>query len=130
MICADSDFIIDLLRGEKEAIDKLRKYGSNLVTTEISVFEVFYGIFSKKIISKHEDSSASSFFNDIDVLSLGQGAGKLSAKIYSDLVKKGKIIEQNDCLISSIMIKNDCDTILTRNVKHFKRIKGIKVEEY
>ena len=130
MICADSDFIIDFLMGKKEAIRAMRMYEDTLVTTEVNVFEIFFGIYNKKTISKKEEISASDFFNNIEVLSLEKGSGKLAARILVALIKSGKVIEQNDCLMVSIMLKNGCNTIITRNVKHFKRIKGIKVEKY
>jgi tRNA(fMet)-specific endonuclease VapC len=130
MICVDSDFIIDFLKGKQEAVKAAEVYGEELVTTEINVFEVFFGVYNKKKMSKGEDISASSFFNSIEVLDFGRGAGKIAARIISGLVRSGKVIEQNDCLVASIMLKNGCDRILTRNTEHFKRIKGIKVESY
>jgi tRNA(fMet)-specific endonuclease VapC len=130
MICVDSDLIIDFLKGEVGAVKALNNRFEDLVTTEVNVFEIFQGIFNQKEISEREEISASSFFNDIEVFSFESGAGKTAAKIFADLKKSGKIIDQNDCLIASIMLKNGCDAILTGNVKHFRRIKGIKVEEY
>ena len=51
MICLDSDFIINYLRGKEEAIEFLMEVNNEeLVTTEINVFEVFYGIYSKNQI--------------------------------------------------------------------------------
>jgi len=38
----DSDCVIDYLKGKKEAIEVVGKYKDEIVTTEITVFEVFY----------------------------------------------------------------------------------------
>lgn len=59
---------------------------------------------------------AESLFSSIDVLN-ADGWGINWAKVFSDLIKKGKTIEQNDCLIASIMITNGCNKIITRNKK-------------
>ena len=39
MICLDSDCIIDFLKGKKEAVDLVRKYKEEVITTEINRFE-------------------------------------------------------------------------------------------
>ena len=59
-----------------------------------------------------------------------QGCGKIAAEILAKLFKEGKIIEQNDAIIISIMLKNGIDKIITKNKKHFDRVKGIKVISY
>jgi tRNA(fMet)-specific endonuclease VapC len=129
MICLDSDAIIDYLNGKKDAIDAVEKYSDELVTTEINVFEVFYGIYAKKDY-KDEESIASNFFNSVNVLGCNKGSGKLGAEILALLNRKGMTIEQNDCLIASIILKNGFNRILTKNKKHFDRIENMKVVEY
>lgn len=127
MICIDSGCIIDFLKGNKEVIRTIEKYKNEICTTEINSFEVFFGAYRK--FSKEEINEASRFFNSIDVLSFDKPCGKLSAEILSSLMNKGKQIEQNDCFIASIMIKNHVKKIITKNKKHFSKIKDIEVIE-
>ena len=47
MICIDSDFIIDFLKGKQNAVETMGKYKESIVTTEISRFEVLFGIYIK-----------------------------------------------------------------------------------
>ncbi len=47
-------------------------------------------------------------------------------RIYSSLVKSGEEIELNDCLIVAAATSVGIDAIVTRNKKHFGRIKGIR----
>ena len=103
---------------------------SNLFTTEINVFEVFLGIYLRKNISEKEELSAREFFNSMEILSMKKGSGKLAAKILSDLSKKGAIIGQNDCITAAIMLKNQCTQIITKNKKHFSKIKDIEIISY
>ena len=130
MIFIDSDCIIDFLRGKETARKIIENYYDELATSQINVFEVFFGIFKRKEISENELVSADSFFSSLTVFSFDQKCGKISAKIFSELMKEGKIIEQNDCFIGSVMIKNGINTIISNNKKHFSRIKGIKVITY
>ena len=130
MICIDSDCIIDFLRGKVEAIKIIESYKEVLATTEVNVFEVFFGIYNIKNISEEEEKSASLFFANIPILSSDCGWGKKAAKLFSELIRDGKIIEQDDCIIASIMIKNDCNKIITNNKKHFTKIDNIEVIQY
>lgn len=130
MICLDSDCIIDFLKGKKEAVDLVRKYKEEIITTEINRFEVLFGIYLKKKIEGGENNSAKLFFDSLDVLPFNENCGEEAARILFSLAKEGNVINQNDCLISAIMIKNGCRSILTGNKKHFERIKGISVKSY
>ena len=126
MIFIDSDFIIDYLRGEKSTVTIINNIQEEIATTEINVFEVMFGIYLKQNVSQRQINSANEFFNNLKVLSFEQGCGKKSAEILSNLIKQGKEINQNDCLISSIILKNGYNRILTNNKKHFDRIRGLE----
>lgn len=130
MICLDSDCIIDFLRGKKEATEIVEKYQEEAVTTEINVFEVFLGIYLKKTKSENEENIARNFFNSIEILSTKKGSGKLAAQTLAELSKRGELIGQNDIFVLSIMQKNNCNQIITRNKKHFSKLKEIEVVSY
>ena len=101
-----------------------------IVSSELNSFEVFFGIFNKENVPKNELISSEKFFENIKVLAFDSQCGKIAAKLLTDLKKKGIEINQNDCLIATIMIKNGVDKIITRNKKHFERIKELKVLDY
>src|SRR3989344_7892680 len=126
MICLDSDFIIDFLRGEEKAIEKIKVYKDEVTTTEVTKFEVFFGIYIKKKIDEHEEKSAQLFFDSIEILPFDDGCGREAASILTTLSKEGKTIEQNDCFIAAIMRRHGCTKIITGNIDHFKRIKGLE----
>ena len=130
MICLDTDVIIDYLKGKQDAVDVIKEYAGEVITTELNVFEVFHGIYLRNYSIEKEKEIADSFFNSLDVLPFDEGCGELGAKITAELVKKGKLIEQNDCLIAAIILKSRFDKIITKNNKHFSRIRGLKVIGY
>ncbi len=130
MICLDSGCIIDFLRGEKEAINIIEKHKSEILTTELSVFEVYFWIHQKKNIDENEERLAGEFFGNLKILPFDSECGRNASKILTNLMKEGKMIEQNDAFIAGIMQKNEINRIITKNTKHFERIKGIKVISY
>lgn len=130
MIGLDSDCIIDFLKGKKEAIEIVGKHKDALITTEINLFEIYFGIYQKPFINEKEEKSANDFFASIDVLPFDKECGKKAAKTFTSLIKEGKIIEQNDVFVASILLQNKAETIITRNKKHFSKIPLLKVVSY
>ena len=124
----DTTFLIDVLKGRPETTTIL--HGNDLLlTTQINMYEVITGLFFKNS-SPAKILQARELFEDIRVLSLDEWGVVKAAEICAELMKKGEIIEDCDCLIAGIALSNGVSTIVTRNVKHFERIAGVKVENY
>ena len=130
MIFIDSDCIIDFLKGKENARKAVEKHETELATSHINVFEIFFGIYNKRNVDEKEVILADNFFNSLGVFPFDNKCGRISAKILSGLMKEGNPINQNDCFIASIMIKNGISSIISNNKKHFSKIKGIKVMTY
>ena len=52
-----------------------------------------------------------------------------AARIYADLLERGELIPDGDILIAGIALANDC-VVVTNNLEHFSRIKGLGVESW
>ena len=133
MICLDTTFIIDFLKSKQEAINKYKELkDKDLVTTHINVYETKSGIyrkFSEDTIIK-ELSVLDDFMSFIKILHVNMNSVEEAAKINGRLIKNGGIIDDLDILIAGICLSNGCSAILTKNKKHFDKIKGLKVETY
>ena len=124
----DTTFLIDLLRGQKDTA-KIMDSNEPLLTTQINMYEVIRGMFIRNV-SEEKYLQISEFFDQIRLLSLDDNSIIKSAEISSGLLKNGQFIGDADCLTAGIALSNGVTTVVTRNVEHFKRIKGIKVESY
>lgn len=130
MICLDTDCIIDFLKNKPEAVEAMRTWQADLVTTEVSRFQVFLSILDDEVVSQRELAAAHTLFSRVEVLPFGSGSGEAAAKMLVELRRKGKIIDEADCFIAATMASHGCSRILTRNKKHFARIPGITVIPY
>ena len=101
-----------------------------MATTELNLFEVYFGIHNKKVLNITEEKSADMLFESLLVLPFDNGCGKESSMIMAKLMKEGKMINQNDVLIAGILKKNNINSFITRNEKHFSNIKGLNVVTY
>ncbi|HMB44426.1 MAG TPA: PIN domain-containing protein [Candidatus Methanoperedens sp.] len=60
------------------------------------------------------------------IIDLDKEIAILGGKIYSHLVREGKEIELNDCLIVATALSYGIKKVVTRNIDHFNKIKELK----
>jgi tRNA(fMet)-specific endonuclease VapC len=126
-ICLDSDLLVDFLRNKKEAVDFIlhRETTSNLYTTSINLFELFYGAYKS---DKKEENIATikDFMERINVLGFSEESCEKAGETLVQLEKEGNLIEFRDLFVGVIALTNGC-VIKTNNKKHFAKIKGLKL---
>ncbi len=132
MICLDSDFMISLLRGDKDAKAKAKQLEETsrlVVSTAINALELFIGIIAVDGISGKRVEITRNFLSNLEVLPLDESSAERSAFILNSLKKLGKEIGLKDSLIAGIALEHKAN-ILTRNLKHFERVSGLKIETW
>jgi len=131
MILLDTTFLIDFLRGKKNAVELIEKSeGNTIYTTEINVFELITGVYISKQDTKKHIEQVKALISRINVLSLDRKSSIKAGEIAGRLIKKGKRIEETDCLIAGIALANGIKKIITENKSHYKRIAELKVKTY
>lgn len=127
----DTSIFVDVLRTEfkpsskrfLESIEKENKGFSSVITTaELSV-----GAYR----SNREDSIRRTLdlLSIVDLVDVNEVIALESGKIFADLTDKGKIIELNDSIIAASSLSLGIKRIITRNIEHFHRIKGVEAIE-
>lgn len=126
----DTDILSEFLRGNPNVINKvdeyLKEYGF-ISLSIITYYEMLNGLLYKdarKQISKFEE-----FVSLNNVIPLTVRMAKTAATIQADLRKKGTEIGHTDTLIAGIAISSELQ-LVTNNTGHFKRIKGLGLENW
>lgn len=125
MNCIDSDFAIAILKGDEAAgklLDVLETEGQ-LCITSISIFELTY---ITKDISKKKERSLLNLIDTFRVLPLDKNSALYASKIGKKLAKDGKMVHPMDLMIGATALQNKM-TLVTKNIKHFSRIKGLEI---
>ena len=113
----DTSFLIDVLKGDFAAVNLAKKIESEpLRISAISVFELFV---------KRDEKLVES----IDVVAIDRVIEKKAAIIQRNLSKNGEIIDNEDCLIAATSIILG-EILITRNARHFQRIKELQFVSY
>ena len=127
----DTSLLIDVMNGLPEAINKIKRLNADREVQFIaapSIFELWSGIAQSKK-SEMEKKKVLSVLGTQTILNLDQKSAEEGGKIDGMLVKNGTQIDSEDCMIAGIAICNG-EIIVTRNIAHFSRIKGLKIESY
>ena len=128
MVCLDTDVIIDFLKNKPyavKAIDELKRK-EEILTTSITVFELLKGIV--RLEDEEEKIKTFQFLGNVRILNFDIVASKKAASVFESLRKEGNVMDTLDLMIASIALANNT-SILTKNTKHFERVKELKLEK-
>lgn len=131
MVCLDTTFLIDLLRGDDKisiVLDKLERSEETVSISAASIMELVCGASSSKNILP-EKEKVMKLLESMIVLEFNKDSAILAGEIEAYLRKEGNMIDIEDIIIGATAIKND-EVLITRNKKHFERIKELQIEGY
>ena len=123
MMLADSDVLIDFLRGKGPAAERISlELGTGrLHTTTINAFELVSGSKTPK-----EQSRVATLLAALHILPLDLAAAAHAARVRRELEEQGQGIGTADYLIAGVCLAHGA-TLLTRNLKHFERVPNLRV---
>lgn len=133
MKIVDTTFLVDLSRNEQNAVNKSLELDKEhkIFCAEVSIYEMILGVYAVKGIDHNEKlQKLETMFSKFNLLPLDHASAIKAGQIAGTLAAEGKTISDTDCMIAGIALSNGISTIITRNRKHFERIKGLTVEEY
>ena len=125
----DSDIVIEILRGNETVINKMESLPQETLIniTGLTVYELYKGVLY--IGAKKLETDLEKFLQSVEVLQLDSYIERKAGEIYAYLKKKGEIISDADILIAATVLVNE-SVLVTNNEEHFKRIKGLKIENW
>lgn len=122
----DTDWIIDFLKGKKEVVQRMNSLADNgLAISIISLAELYEGIYASDNPEKQMEG-LNSFLTDMTVLGINDEIAKIFGKQRAILRKNGRLIDNFDLLIATTSLYYNL-TLMTNNISHFNRIKGLKM---
>ena len=124
----DTNICIAFLRGNRDIADKLISIGEGYCCLSvITLYELMFGAY----YSKHEEREVAKvklFTERFPIISLIDSAEKY-AIIKTRLRSQGIMIDEFDLMIAATAWAGDY-ILVTDNVKHFQRIKDLRMENW
>ena len=127
--CLDTDILIEHFKGNEAIKEKIESLTDEdrLGLIWLTFYEFFKGIFvSGKL---EEEKFLQELVETCIILEPSYEAAKIGGEIYAGLRKVGKLINDADILIASIVKAHDA-VLVTNNEDHFSRIEGLKIENW
>lgn len=122
-IVLDTDVLVSDLRGKTSVLRELE--GKNPATTVINAFELFHGAYKSKESSANL-SATRGLLGSLRLVGLSVKAAERAGEVLAQAQKAGHAIEIRDLLIGCIA-REEGLSLLTHNVKHFRKIPGLTV---
>ena len=123
---ADTDILINHIRGQEYLETQIIEDGLSM--SIISLAELLHGVYRSNNPRKAQEKVDALFTLGVKVENLNSRVVDEYAQLKVNLEKVGQKLDEFDLLIAATAIVNNL-TFVTRNLKHFKRIKGLKLTE-
>jgi len=124
----DTDIVSFALRGQGQVgATILRHRPSEICVSAITVAELSFGA-DRRNSSKLREIIAR-FVASVQVLPFDEACGEHFGAIAAELMRRGTPIGDFDVLIAAHAVSVDA-TLVTNNVKHFARVRGLRVANW
>ncbi|MBI2477122.1 MAG: type II toxin-antitoxin system VapC family toxin [Planctomycetia bacterium] len=136
MALLDTTFLIDLMKEAKKRhagpatvkLDELIRRGEALRIAVFTIGELYVGV-AKGTQPTRERAKVEGALQPFDIVPFEANTARIFGGVVGELEKQGQPISDMDALIASAALEND-ELLVTRNVGHFQRVPGLRVEGY
>lgn len=126
----DTDAISELLRARPNAtyLEWIRRIPRDAqFTSAVTMGELFKGAYRSQARERHLHNIEHRVLPAVTVLPFDLSAARVFGMIRADLERAGNILPDADLQIAATAIHHDLE-LVTGNVRHFERIKGLGLE--
>jgi predicted nucleic acid-binding protein len=121
MIVADTDVLVDYLRGAGPQADQVAfELEHGLATTVITAFELWAGA----VGSRKRELAVDALLGALTIVPLTTDDARSAAELRRELEKAGQSIGMADSLIAGICVRHRA-VLITRNRAHFERVPNL-----
>jgi predicted nucleic acid-binding protein len=127
--CLDTDILIEYFRGSQS----IKRRIENLADEDrvgliwLTFYKFFKGIFVSGKLD--EEKFLQNMAETCIILETSFEAARIGGQIYAALKNQGKLINDADIMIASIVKAHDA-VLVTNNEEHFSRIRGLQIENW
>lgn len=127
----DTTFVVDLLRGDEDAMafhDLLERGSRPQKLASITVFELYEGLIRAGTPAE-ERSAIQTVLDSKSVVEADADIMRSAGRVSGELLNGGERIDREDCIIAATALRED-EPVVTRNAEHFERVDGVEIRTY
>jgi tRNA(fMet)-specific endonuclease VapC len=124
----DTDTCVEILRGNEKVIRRRRGCHAEVVTTEITASELYFGA-ANSINPQKNKKQVEKFLSTLKVMPIGHHGAQFFGVFKASLKAQGNLIPDADLWIASISRALNV-TVVTGNTKHLERVPGVAIADW
>lgn len=125
----DTDIIIYSLKGNEIVRRNLRLHLNDPIKiSAVTLMELYYGAYKSKRVANNL-AKIKTIENTLEIISISRELVEIFGILKSNLEKAGNPLDDFDLILASTAMTHNL-TIVTNNEKHFRRIDGLKIENW
>jgi tRNA(fMet)-specific endonuclease VapC len=128
VVIIDTDVCIHILRGNRNVIEQRRKVSDQVAISFITAAELFYGA-EKSANPTKNIILVEQFLLTVAVIESNRSIIRRFGGLKASLERDGLSLADSDLLIAATALEAS-KLLVTGNVKHFKRIEGLKLDNW
>lgn len=128
VILLDTDICIELLRGNKTALERSRRCTEIGAVAAMTVAELFYGA-QKSENPRNNSEAVEQFILTVPVIHTDLSICRRFGTLKSTLEKKGTPLPDADVLIAATALSAD-GSLVTGNTDHFRLFPKLRLENW
>ena len=129
MYLLDTDTIIFALKGDPAVRKNLRNHARDpMRISVITVMELYYGAHKSRKLASNL-GKIRTLENAFEIIPVGQAIAEVFGVLKAGLEKAGSPVDDFDLIIASCALSHNL-ILVTNNVRHFKRIDGLKLTNW
>jgi len=129
MYLLDTDTIIYNLKGNENVIQNIMRHINDPIKTSVpTLLELYYGAYKSQKKTSNL-SKVKTLAQSMEVLPVGLETVEIFGMLKSELESDGIRLDDFDLIIAAIALAHNL-ILVTNNENHFKRIDGLKLENW
>ncbi|MGP8320934.1 MAG: type II toxin-antitoxin system VapC family toxin [Methanosarcinaceae archaeon] len=129
MFLLDTDTVIYSMKG-KDAVQKnlLLHFNDPIMLSTVTLMELYYGAYKSQKVTSNI-AKIKSLEQSLEIIHIGMESSEIFGMLKAQLEVNGTRLDDFDLIIASCALSKNL-TLVTNNVKHFKRIDGLKLANW
>lgn len=129
MYLLDTDTVIYSLKGHPTVKINLERHRNAILKISVvTLMELYYGAFkSQKVMSNL--GKIKTIEEAIEIVPLARESAEVFAMLKANLQKAGTPLDDFDLILAACALAHDL-VLVTNNIKHFKRIEGLRLANW
>ncbi len=131
MVVLDTDFVIDLMRRHEGAVVFLKSLLESPDPAGISavtVMQLYHGV-ARFGLPEEEEARVDRSLKGLAVYELTRAIAERAGRLDGELALAGQQIDLADVIVGATALDQNVP-LVTRNKRHFGRLKGLRLVEY